>query len=499
MPAVIHRKRAKAQTELVRKYKPVGFDPKAFGRNGDRAVYVLHTLYIQQFRRGSKIKSLKQYYPLKSQHLKTILGKSQYRRTLDQMLRWNLIEYNANYYFAPGHHSKTYRIGTKYRRQRFTLYQIRNAWLCRNIRRQHLAFTLGMPAPYAYVCEWLDKLTIEEVPESVLEAAVNEKTRRTSGKRDALQKRREFFQYQIDNLKSGQHFTPIKDDYGRLHSVLTNLKADFRDYLRLNGRTLTSIDIKTSQLITAGITTYNHITTPYNTINPSIPNHTTTTTPSPSPTPNNQYTITIIECPTLRTPPLFWHCPDDLTLWFDQIASGDLYLYLMERADIPIPDDKQKRKRARAKFKRKLFTVLFGPNLTDSPVLTALCDTFPTIARAAQEIKQIDRVKQVYAERLQGGDTEGQARKYIKKECKSMYGAFAREMQRRESQIVFDLMVAKLMKEYPYIPVLTIHDSILTTPEHVTSVKGLMQMTFHDLGIRAQLEVTAYGTEPQEE
>ena len=57
-------------------------------------------------------------------------------------------------------------------------------------------------------------------------------------------------------------------------------------------------------------------------------------------------------------------------------------------------------------------------------------------------------------------------------------------MQNIESSIVIGTVCERLRIEYPHVPVLTIHDSIATTPPYVELVQRLMVEEFERIGLR---------------
>jgi hypothetical protein len=72
------------------------------------------------------------------------------------------------------------------------------------------------------------------------------------------------------------------------------------------------------------------------------------------------------------------------------------------------------------------------------------------------------------------------------------YRKLACDMQRAESTLMIDQVGARLATEHPKIPVLTIHDSYLTTAPHVDTVRGIILDEFLKLGITPTLKVESY-------
>lgn len=73
------------------------------------------------------------------------------------------------------------------------------------------------------------------------------------------------------------------------------------------------------------------------------------------------------------------------------------------------------------------------------------------------------------------------------------YKNASRTLQRREAQFVIHGVCRRMFEEHPEAPVLTIHDSVLTTPKWAKQVEGIMNEEFLLLGMRPTLTVKDYG------
>jgi hypothetical protein len=63
-------------------------------------------------------------------------------------------------------------------------------------------------------------------------------------------------------------------------------------------------------------------------------------------------------------------------------------------------------------------------------------------------------------------------------------------LQRIESTLVLEKICGRIAKENPNIPLLTIHDSILTTPEHVEYVVSIIKSVLEEnIGIAPKLSI----------
>lgn len=70
------------------------------------------------------------------------------------------------------------------------------------------------------------------------------------------------------------------------------------------------------------------------------------------------------------------------------------------------------------------------------------------------------------------------------------YKNLARDMQRAESELMIDTVCLRLMAHHPEIPVVTIHDSIMTTEQHIPIVARIIREKFERIGFRPSLKVS---------
>lgn len=68
-------------------------------------------------------------------------------------------------------------------------------------------------------------------------------------------------------------------------------------------------------------------------------------------------------------------------------------------------------------------------------------------------------------------------------------------MQRAESKLMIDTIVYRLYSERPDVPLITVHDSILTTPPYVVNVKSIVYKEYARAGLRPTLRKVEYDSE----
>lgn len=164
--------------------------------------------------------------------------------------------------------------------------------------------------------------------------------------------------------------------------------------------------------------------------------------------------------------------PADVIRWMGLVESGTLYDELM----CLLGWDQSRR----AEFKRnEVFAVLYGNptrntwrvddnwnRLPPSQLKPLLAELFPTVWSFI-----------IFYHNQHG------------------HGSLARELQRRESRLMIRGVCGILAEQYPAVPVLTCHDSILTTVPNVGLIKRLINDQFAKRGLHPTLKTTGMPTD----
>ena len=128
---------------------------------------------------------------------------------------------------------------------------------------------------------------------------------------------------------------------------------------------------------------------------------------------------------------------------------GELYEFLMTATGCP----------DRSKVKKEVFRdVLFGKLDARGQVKDAFAHQWPSIHGAVMHVKR-----------------------------RHGYKVVAQSLQRLESSIVIDGVCRSLVREYPDVRFLTIHDSVITTAENVKLVRELMTQEFEHHGTKCSV------------
>ena len=215
-------------------------------------------------------------------------------------------------------------------------------------------------------------------------------------------------------------------EYGRIHTVCTRLIKELRQYLKFNGEYLVNVDINNSQPLFLALSIrrfYSQLSTS------SI-----FTTPSTSPP--NMCTFTGME--------------EDVKKFIEICLNGTIYEELMKLMN----GFGKKYTGTRKEMKKKLFKdVFYGKNQKDNKLKKIFLDNFPHVLE------------------------------YIETTKNKNYKVLSHIMQREESKFMITNVCTRLMNEHPDIPIITIHDSIMTVPGAVETVKNVMTEEFIKLGV----------------
>ncbi|MFP6762955.1 MAG: hypothetical protein VB858_05035, partial [Planctomycetaceae bacterium] len=281
---------------------------------------------------------------------------------------------------------------------------------------------------------------------------------------------REQIEHLSDQLNDG---TPefSCDNYGRIHTPITRLPGCLRRCLKIDGRQLQELDLSNSQPLCLGLLAMRFFSDSrfrksLKNWQPARPARYATSGPPPA---RATPPITMVRNPqalyaergygTALMSDLRLELSDTdtpigpagLGEYLDHCQDGTLY----ERLMTPDYD--------RSQIKRALFTDVFYGR-----------DHYPSLLR--------DRFYQAYP-----------AIGFILRELKT--GEFRRPswlMQNEESRLFIGRICNRIQIQQPDIALITIHDSLLTTPEHMNFVESVARSEFARLGVRPKFHRRSY-------
>lgn len=244
----------------------------------------------------------------------------------------------------------------------------------------------------------------------------------------------------IDRISLGDFYCfPSKT--GRVHHNITNLCRDSRRFLQFNRRRLVELDIANSQPLLVGLLCLQHDIKKYPLTHPGADMRRDGPHREP------------LRCPDPRDLAKL-----DVRRYVEAAERGQIYEHLQEALE------KQGVILSRDEIKVRLFKRFFFIrfNIRDEPIVEVFRTEFPTIYDFVVSMRR-------------NGKSQ-----------------LAATMQRMEADIVIYGILARLQEMLPDEVFLTIHDSILTTPNNAKIAKKVMEQEFAKLGAEVMVKAKYY-------
>ncbi|WP_123921478.1 hypothetical protein [Chryseobacterium viscerum] len=276
-----------------------------------------------------------------------------------------------------------------------------------------------------------------------------------TGARQELQntefsKSRLWMENTIFNLEQGYKWFVCHSKDKRLHTNLTNMNRELRKYLKYDGHSLQNIDINNSQIFFLLVLLH------------KIKNRKLQDTETES--------SIILELSSVSL------CNKEFQSFHDLVVSGTFYKVLGERLMkekglrdyyIKMEYDYKSKKVNYVRFdnpkdlmKPIAFEILFSKNNHYTPEKKWFREQFPTIYKVIETIKSKN------------------------------HNTLALLLQNLEAEAILDITVTKIKEFNKNIPIYTIHDSILTIPEHTNEVKRIMIESIFDFtGLKPSVSI----------
>ena len=461
-------------------YNPQGFDPTAvlpfhLHRYADYARFFLHILYAQRVFKEVK----EEFVPLKAAYLRRFFpSNAVYKQVREALLASETIVCDGVCYQADTltwrnlndrHRSGKcygYKLGPRWegvRHERVTLTTkaLLNSIAKINLARQTEIITL----PHRHIWHCLQDITIDHASaaqelDALMVDATLEEIDGFTGQRMVC-----------DGIRDRDWFWHVCH-FGRVYNNVTGLKKSLRQYLRANNHSLVACDVANSQPLLVGLLC-RHMKQGYSSIN--LSNLTQSTQ-------FNHY----VEIDQEFLDRLYHSSPqkqqedggggqgdslyDVVLTKSSQLGLGDVerYVRLCEEGrfydELMVLDDNQT---DRETFKKQVFTqVFYGKNCYDGRLTRLFAQEFPTVWETIRTIKKED------------------------------YKRLSHHMLRLESEIVINRAVRQCAVEG--IWVVTIHDCLVTYPEHAERVSQIMVEAFESVGINPTVKITAFNLNGQD-
>ena len=421
---------------------PINYDvakalPAGLVKHTDSVKYILHTIYLSRlfsFNRKER-KELNPFVPLKYKYLIEMLPcKKVLPKILDHLISSGAVE--CDNHFVTGVKCKGYRIGKLFS-SKFKVGDIAKRSLVKTLTRWRDKQFKGLMVNQQLLYNDLIKIEID-LP-NALEYC-------------ELESNSVIKQYIQDQIRSihNKMWWFIVDPYGRIHTNLTNLTSDLRQFLVIKNSKLSSVDISNSQPLFLSIMMnkdqYNEDNTNYK-IERVVD------------TLHNRQLFDKIErvvdtqiervVDTLHTRQLF----------DKDCEEGKLYERIAEYLGVTRNEVKQP----------VLRTLYLNPKLWRTKLQEAEPFQWKVI-KAFQEL-----YPKVWDYTLDARNKD--------------YKQLSRRLQHTESQFVFNQCVSRIRSEQPDIWLATIHDSIICLPDNVKYVEFIIRDEFAKINVFPKLKV----------
>ena len=393
-------------------YNPETFDPLAslppsLHKFADDARYIIHKLYITKVLNKKYNNS---FVPLKTEYLRKIISE---RKCL--LIKQSLIDSGdilTDGHWIRGAKAIGYMLSDKFDEIPYKKIEVTNKRLEKKLTLSGVMHKVVTKTDeHKHLVKYLKQLTINyDQALSCVEFGIVKNS------------------LSMDMLRDGTwFFTP--DDYGRVHSNISNLNSCLRSCIRWNNKCLVNIDICNSQPLFLGVILYDFYVNNCKLLSFILP------------PPSSLYRI---PCDIL---------PQDVEDFIHLVEIGKIYEYIANVAGVEVKN--------RKKFKQKIFSeILFCEDKGWVSEYSNLFESlFPNVYNFIVELKKGD------------------------------YADLAKLLQQVESNFMIDGVVGRCMREYPEMPVFTIHDSIMTTEEYVETLQNIMLEEFAKLGVRPKLHI----------
>jgi len=409
-------------------YCPVGYRPS--GKDADKLIYLCHSIIMQRvfdprYRAGHN----DGFVPLKGEYMRNILGKRHWPRIRQAAISSGLVSCSGSY--SAGRYSKGYRLREPYAGQKWARRSIRDdrlavriqEWRASGRRRIWQDIRDGNRLVAPGVCEHLYRhLQRIRIDATIPEPLTNES------------------EVAVEIIRRGGWRLDV-DDYGRIHTNITNLKRSLRDHLAVDGSRLVNCDIANAQPLFIGATLREQRQ------EESISRGRRRGAGEGQAGAYHMWPA----FETLGKPGgKLGNAPDDLQHYLNLCEQGRLYRFI--ESHLPAALDY-------GVLKRRVLATLYDKDCHRNAVYSVLDEQFPTLMQRTRDIKRED------------------------------YRRLAHLAQRTESRFIFGQVVARLASEHPDLFCTTIHDSVMTTAGDEPIILDVMQDEFKQLNINPMIRV----------
>jgi len=420
--------------------------------NADMLFYLMALIYIIPSGRKDKV-YINGYIPFNAKILQGI--SRDYRYHLDFLITYGYLESDRSY--VAGSKSIGYKFTPKYSGNSLKPIKIASNQLANKIRRGRLEISTVLK--YPHLAKWWDWIEIDV--EGATKCSLN------------------LFMLDLQNGKSMReseikhnsriatiHSINNKDylfkqcEYGRLHTNLTYLKKELRNYITCNGEQLTEVDLKNSQpyFFLEMLEKYQNLKSKKE----EVKNSRIHISQYQNLVPTTFYYYIIMIVKDSETP-IEW----DYELFNYLVETGKLYEFIQKYFESELGSNYfykfvNHESEIRSYVKQELvFRSFYGKKMYGN--LELLSTIFPVAYGAIQHYKKND------------------------------YTKLAHLLQRVEAKYILNIVTKRVSRIEPDAPMFTIHDSIATTEKYVGLVRAqLEKYLIENLGTAPTLMISKW-------
>jgi hypothetical protein len=431
-------------------YIPEIFDarralPPELRRYADCANYLLHCIVMAHVRWETDAKG---FARLKVEYLRKVIPDRHERRIRELLVARGVIECDPSY--ERGVQSRGYRLGQTYRAA-FRRVECEDARVARRVARtgarhhRPIRFDVHRHLHGCYRNVRIDIAQAETIARGLNHPEIHLAA--------------------VDMIASGQ----VEFSYcaqGRVHTNVTRLARELRPALRVGGQPLWNVDVVNSQPLILGLVIRSYreaggrLHLPGNPDRPAnpylpLPRHHIGNASSINTNTNTMSNRGLRNAEALVLAGVATRemmLGDDERRYVDLCEQGRIYEYLQEQSGL----GGMSRDEIKEKFYREVF---FGRNQVVTDLTRLFAAEFPNAMAVIRAVKRKD------------------------------HRQLARLMQLYESSLVIDRVCRRLMNDHPDVPVVTIHDSLMTTPDRVDLVQTVMLDEYARVGLSPKLKV----------
>lgn len=219
-------------------------------------------------------------------------------------------------------------------------------------------------------------------------------------------------------------------DYGRYHTNISSLHRILRPFLRIDGQSLVEVDVSACQPLCLSVLLHD--------IRSNVLTSVTQTEEHKQLA--HQLSLFPICCASEKE--------DDANRYQKDCETGKFYERMQEICKVA----------NKPELKQKLFAEVFFGKRKSGELLSGFRRLYPTMGRLIDWVKSHD------------------------------YRHLAHTLQRIESSIVIDDACEVMRVQHAEVPILTIHDALLTVNEHTELVEGVLRAAFNRRGVNPKIE-----------